>query len=151
LVIISAAYRLSEQGVELERRAAEHYKQGKYGKALAAIMDMMYPPGIRRILIKFIIRIIGPFIIGNVKYPNDMLIEVQADREMNFKERLGEIKIPTLILCGELDRGYSIDDVRETAKGIPNAKLITYENFGHDLTRNNWKQVQTDIMEFLSE
>lgn len=149
LVIISAAYRLSEEGVEIERRSSEYYLQGKYGKALAAIMDMMYPPGFKRKVIKFIIQLIGHWIIGHVEYPNDFMIEVQADREMNFKDRLGEIKAPTLIIAGELDRGYSIEDVRETARGIPNAKLITYKDYGHDLTMKNRKQVQSDILEFL--
>ena len=149
LVIISAAYRLSDEGVKIERRSAEYYMQGNYGKAFAAIMDMMHPPGFKRKVIKFVIQLIGPWIIGHVEYPNDFVIEVQADREMNFKDRLGEIKAPTLIIAGELDRGYSIEDVRETAKGIPNAELITYEEYGHDLAMNNWKQIQIDIKEFL--
>ncbi|MBU7016772.1 MAG: alpha/beta hydrolase [Theionarchaea archaeon] len=149
LVIISAAYRLSEEGVEIERRSAEYYMQGKYGKALAAIMDMMHPPGFKRRVIKLIIQLIGSRIIGHVEFPNDLMIEVQADREMDFRGRLGEIKAPTLIIAGELDHGYSIEDVCETAKGIPNARLITYKDYGHDLMMNNRKQVQNDILKFL--
>ena len=37
LVLISAAYRVSEKGAEIEIRAAEYFKQGRYGKTLATI------------------------------------------------------------------------------------------------------------------
>jgi pimeloyl-ACP methyl ester carboxylesterase len=151
LIIISAAYRLSEEGAKIERRTAEHYMEGKYGKAFAVLMDMMYPPGIRRMAIKVIMRVITPLIVGKVKYPSDFLIEIKGDCEMNFKDRLGEIQAPTLILCGETDIGYSIKDVRETAQGIPNAKLIIYEKYGHDLNQNNGKQVRLDALEFLRQ
>lgn len=70
---------------------------------------------------------------------------------MNFKDRLEEIKAPTLVMSGELDIGYSADDVRTTAEGIPNAELILYKGYGHNLTLSNTKQVQKDILEFLKE
>ncbi len=150
LVIISAAYRLSEEGVAIEHRTAEHYMNGEYGKAFAALMDMMYPPGIRRVAIKVIMRLITPFIVGSVAYPNDFLIEIRGDQEMNFKDRLGEIQAPTLILSGATDIGYAVKDVQLTAQGIPNAQLKIYEKYGHDLYQNNGKQVRLDALEFLT-
>ncbi len=149
LVILSAAYRLSKEGVEIERRCVKYYMQGKYGKAFAELINMMYEDGWRRRVIKVIARIMGYLIIGHVDYPTDFKNEIQGDIEMNFKDRLGEIIAPTLIISGELDIGYSIEDVRETANGISNSKLITYKDYGHDLHRNNWKQVQNDILDFL--
>jgi pimeloyl-ACP methyl ester carboxylesterase len=149
MVIISAAYRLSEKGVEIEKKSAEYFNQGKYGKSFAAILDLIWNSRIKKSIIKFLIRLIGKRIIGEIKYPNDFLNEIQADREMNFKDRLEEIKVPTLIMSGELDLGYSVDDVNATAEGIPNAKLILYKGYGHNLTMSNIKQVQKDILEFL--
>ena len=89
--------------------------------------------------------------IRNLKYPNDFLIEVQADREMNFKDRLSEIKAPTLILSGELDVAYTADDVRTASEGIPNSELILYEGYGHNLAMSNRKQVLKDALEFLKK
>jgi pimeloyl-ACP methyl ester carboxylesterase len=149
LVIMSAAYRLSDRGVEIERKAAEYFQRKKYGKSMAAMMEMVYPSGIKSTFIKFFIKIFGKIIFRKVKYPNDFLVEVRADREMNFKDRLSEIKVPTLILSGESDIGYSAEDVRDTAKGIPNSKLIIYKGYGHNLTMSNRKQVLKDTLEFL--
>jgi len=149
LVVISAAYRLSENGVEVERRAAEDFKQGKYGSSMAGLMDFIYPPGFKRGLVKFLIRLIGKMMIGTVAYPNDFLVEVQADREMNFKDRLAEIQARTLILSGESDIAYSVDDVRKTAEGIPDAELILYKGYGHNLAMSNWKRIQNEILKFL--
>jgi pimeloyl-ACP methyl ester carboxylesterase len=69
---------------------------------------------------------------------------------MNFKDRLKEIKIPTFVLSGDLDIEYTADLVRETAKGIPDAKLILYEGYGHGLAAK-WKVFQNDVLEFLKK
>jgi pimeloyl-ACP methyl ester carboxylesterase len=151
LVIISAAYRLSERGVKIERKAAEYFKQGKYGKSLAAILDFLFSSKITRSIAKIFTRLFGKKVIGKIEYPNDFLNEIQADREMDFKDRLEEIKAPTLMMCGESDIGYSAEDVRMTAEGIPNAELILYKGYGHNLILSNRKQVQKDILEFLKK
>ena len=151
LVIISAAFRLSERGIEIERKSAEYFKQGKYGKSFAAILDFIFSSTIIRKIAKFFTRLIGKRMMGEIEYPNDFLNEIQADREMNFKDRLGDIKAPTLIMSGELDIGYTVDDVRTTAEGIPNAELIVYKGYGHGLIMANRKQVQKDILEFLKK
>lgn len=150
LVIISAAYRLSEKGVEIERKSEEYFMQQKYGKAFAAILDFIFNSKFMRSIAKFFTRLIGKKIIGKIEYPNDFLNEIRGDREMNFNDRLSEIKVPTLVMSGELDIGYTADDVRMTAEGIPNAKLILYKGYGHGLIMANRKQLQKDILEFLN-
>ena len=149
LIIISAAYRLSEIGVELERKSGDYFEQGKYGKSLAALLDFIWTSKILKSIAKFFTRPFAKKIMGDIKYPNDFLIEIQADREMNFKDRLSEIQAPTLVLSGEKDIGYTAEDVRTTAEGIPNAKLILYKGYGHNLAMSNRKQVVKDILEFL--
>ena len=67
---------------------------------------------------------------------------------MNFKDRLNEIKAPTLVLSGDLDIDYPAEFVRETAEGIPEAKLILYEGYGHGLAAK-LKLIRKDIQEFL--
>ena len=150
LVIISAAYRVSEKGAEIETKAAEYFKQKKYGKSLAKTLELIFSKGITRGLLKCFVRLIGRFVVGNIEYPNDFLTEVRGDVEMNFKDRLKEIKSPTLVLSGELDIEYVPEDVRITAEGIPNAKLILYDGYGHGLAAK-WDVLQKDIVEFLNE
>ncbi len=150
LVIISAAYRLSEKGAEIEGRSAKSFMQGKYGRSLAIMMELVFAPGLKRSIIKFFIRLLGKRILGKIEYPNDFLLEVKADREMNFKERLKEIKAPTLVISGVLDICYTANDVRTTAEGIPNAELILYKGYGHNLAGYTNK-VHKDIIAFLKK
>ncbi|MHA1729416.1 MAG: alpha/beta fold hydrolase [Promethearchaeota archaeon] len=150
LIIISAAYRLSERGVEIERKAGDYFEKGKYGKSYASLLDMVFSSRIIRGMAKLSIILFGRWITGEIKYPNDFLTEIREDREMNFKDRLKDIKVSTLVLSGELDIGYSADDVRMTAEGIPDAKLILYENYGHNLIFH-WNEFQNDIIEFLKK
>jgi pimeloyl-ACP methyl ester carboxylesterase len=149
LIIVSAAYRVSERGAEIENQVAEYVKQEKYSKAFAAMLDLIWTSKLTRILAKFFTRLFVGKMLGKIKYPNDLLTEIRGDVEMDFKERLKDIKAPTLILCGESDIEYTEDLVRSTAEGIPNAKLILYKGYGHNLIMVNRKQVQKDILEFL--
>jgi len=150
LIIVSAAYRVSEKGAEIESRAAEFFEQRKYVRALTTILELVYISRTKMAIAKLFTRLLGRFFIGKIKYPNDFLTEVKGDIEMNFKDRLGEIKAPTLILCGGLDIEYPKEYVQETAEGIPNAKLKFFEEYGHGLA-GRWKVIETDILEFLEE
>ncbi|TXT67686.1 MAG: putative hydrolase [Promethearchaeota archaeon] len=151
LVLISTAYRLSKEGVEIERRAAEFFKQEKYGKSLATITELIFRKKFWRKITSFFIRLFFRRMLGEIKYPNDFLVEIQADREMNFLNRLHEIKAPTLILSGEDDIGYTAEDVRITADCIPNSELILYEGYGHNLFNANRKKVLKEIWKFLQK
>jgi homoserine acetyltransferase len=48
--------------------------------------------------------------------PSDGLVKIEAEDKHDLKERLAEIKVPTLVIGGEEDFLYPI---RETAVGIP--------------------------------
>jgi pimeloyl-ACP methyl ester carboxylesterase len=151
LVIICAAYRMSEEGKEILRNCEQRFRNGDYGRSFAALIDMVYPPGIRRAFVKTIMAIVGGGIIGEVRYPDDFYSEVAADVEMNFLDRLPEIKAPTFILGGEEDVAYPADDVRLTAKGIPGAKCNLFQGYGHNLTLDNSDEVMRDVLRFLKE
>ncbi len=112
--------------------------------------DFILLPGLKRKIAKFLTQMVGGIILGKIKYPADFLAEVRADREMNFKDRLKQIKAPTLILCGDSVL-HTAEDVRETAAGISGSKLIFYEGYGHGLSFSNIKQVYKDMLEFLKE
>jgi len=116
---------------------------------MAVMMDFSLLPGLKRSMFKFFMQLIAGRMMGDIEYPNDFLAEVRADREMNFINRLKDIKAPTLIMSGELDIGYTIDDVRVTAEGIPDARLILYKGYGHNITFSNMEQVQKDMLKFL--
>lgn len=151
LVIVSAAYQVGEQGKLLEKKAAEYYAQKKYGKTMATFMEVVYEKGFKRSFYKAVMKMVGRSMLKDVEYPNDFQVEVMADINMDFKDRLHEIEATTLVVIGEKDLGYDLADVKETAAGIANSQLITYEKYGHDLYPDNYKEVNKDILKFLNQ
>ncbi|MBY9007830.1 MAG: alpha/beta hydrolase [Candidatus Lokiarchaeota archaeon] len=150
LIIISAAFRTSEKGLEIEARAAEYFKQKNYVKTLETIFELIMTSKFIRKFSMVFIRFFIKKIFRDVRYPNDFLNEIRADREMNSKNRLKDILAPTLIICGDLDLCYDFEDVKATAEGIPNAELKIYKGIGHNLMRNKRKDAKNDILNFLT-
>jgi pimeloyl-ACP methyl ester carboxylesterase len=69
-------------------------------------------------------------------------------RMYNFKKRLAQITAPTLVAAGDRDPFYTPALFRETAEGIPNARLILYPDMGHPASG---KQFRRDVLAFLRE
>jgi pimeloyl-ACP methyl ester carboxylesterase len=82
------------------------------------------------------------------KDPSDLVITIEAEDRFNFRDRLAEIAAPTLVVGGERDPFYSGALFRETAAGIPNARLILYPEMGHPASG---KQFEQDLLAFLRE
>ena len=78
--------------------------------------------------------------------PSDLVVTVEAEDRHNFRDRLGEIAAPTLVVAGTEDPGYTVELFRETAEGIPNGRLILYEKMGHPASG---KQFKRDVLQFL--
>lgn len=51
--------------------------------------------------------------------------------KLDYSQRLAEISIPTLILCGRHDPQFPADCSRALVSGIPHARLVWFENSGH--------------------
>ena len=148
LVLAETGYRLSEEGKEWTRHLGDLARRGKWREAAVFIVTSVYPKGLKKHLFKSIMWLFGKSMIG-VSDPSDGLVEVEAEVNHDFtSEQLAEIKVPTLVIGGEEDKFYLN---RETAEGIPNAKLILYEGFGHNAFDDNKLQFQKDILAFLKE
>lgn len=146
LVLCSSGYRLGEEAREGQRRFCDLARQGKWRKAFSTMIEGVYPSGIKKHLWKLVIWIFAPSMAP--ADPSHMLMTMEAEDKHDFKDRLAEIKAPTLVIGGGEDHLYPI---RETAAGIPNAKLILYEGFGHSVEDDNKRQFQEDVLAFLKE
>jgi pimeloyl-ACP methyl ester carboxylesterase len=145
LVLAMTGYRLTEQGAELQRRMGDLARQRKWRAAYSTLMNGI-SKGIKKYLYKLFMLLFGAM--GAPADPSDGLVEIEAEDKHNFKERLAEIKVPTLVIGGEEDFFYPI---RETAAGIPNAKLVLYEGLGHDVMFVRNRQLSEDALAFLTE
>jgi pimeloyl-ACP methyl ester carboxylesterase len=146
LVIHSSAYRLSERARALQMEVGRLAGQRRWREAWATLLRFMLPPGpLAGPLAWFASLLLA---LDRPKDPSDLVITVEAEDQFNFRERLAEITAPTLIAAGERDPFYSAELFRETAAGIPNARLILYPNMGHPASG---KQFARDVLAFLQE
>ena len=56
---------------------------------------------------------------------------VQVARRLDYRPRLGEVRVPTLLLTGRHDPQTPVACAQELAAGIPNARLVLFEQSGH--------------------
>jgi pimeloyl-ACP methyl ester carboxylesterase len=80
--------------------------------------------------------------------PSDLVITIEAEDAFDIGPRLGELRVPTLIVAGGRDPAYPAALVRATAAGIPGARLLLYPDKGHAPTGS---AVTDAILAFLSE
>jgi len=69
----------------------------------------------------------------------------------NTLRRLPRINTPTLVIWGRDDPVNSLEEVGiPTANGIPNARLIVYDNTGHAVPVEQPERFHRDILNFLA-
>jgi pimeloyl-ACP methyl ester carboxylesterase len=71
---------------------------------------------------------------------------LQAD----YSSRLGEIDVPTLIVCGAHD-GFAIDDQEGLASGIRGSRLEIYPRAGHALHWEEPGRFAADLVRFIGD
>ncbi len=68
-----------------------------------------------------------------------------------WRERLGEIRAPTLVIHGAEDPLFPLEHGRALANEIPGARLLALEQTGHELPRRVWDVVVPAILEHTAE
>lgn len=143
LILASTGYRLNEKGKALQLEVAALARAGKLGAASSKLMEGLlngFPLFMAKIMTRLLVSAMFPG--GKI---SDGIIEIEAEDKHNFRERLTEIKRPTLVIGGEKDFFYG--PLEDTAKKIPNSRLILYPNTGHGAIMK--KEFAADILSFL--
>jgi pimeloyl-ACP methyl ester carboxylesterase len=76
--------------------------------------------------------------------------QVEACAQHRTKDRLNQIKAPTLVLVGKEDILLPVKVSEVIAEGIPNAKLVILEGGGHGFCSEIPDKVNQAILSFLS-
>lgn len=147
LTLVCSAYRLGDEAQRLSMRISKLAVKGRWRSISATIMGGIFARGVKHYLFRIVGWLLPPPILRPTGGPSDGLIELEAERSHNFKDRLSEIQAPTLVVCGDDDFFFPIQLVRETAAGIPNARLIVYEGVGHEAPGT--RRVAQDAFEFI--
>lgn len=70
----------------------------------------------------------------------------------NTLRRFPLITVPTLVIWGRQDAVNSLEEVgMPTANGIPNAKLLIYDDTGHAVPAERPERFHQDVIEFLTD
>src|SRR5918997_2344413 len=143
-----AAYRLSEHGRAFQRRVAQLSAAGdRRGLSRMQAPDVADSPLGRRVA-GCLLWLAGPLLIRRRWDPSDMIATIEAEDDFDLGGRLHEISAPTLIIGGGRDRFYPPGLFRETAGGIPNARLLLYEDRAHGGTFAD-RRFGRDVVAFL--
>ncbi len=146
LVLHSSAYTLGEAGKKAQMRTGYFASQHKWKAAYAEVLRLLVP----RNRFSGVVTSLGSLVMSFSvpKHPSDVVITIEAEDKHNFKDRLSEITAPTLVVAGDKDPFYTEALFRETAKGIPDARLILYAGMRHPAIG---KQFERDVLHFLAE
>jgi pimeloyl-ACP methyl ester carboxylesterase len=144
LVLAMAGFRLTEEGKELQLKVADLARKGKRRAASALLGTAVMRRGIGKHVFKWIMWLLGPLSIPTD--PSDGIVEIEAEDRHDLSDRLDRIKADTLVIGGEEDFFYP---VRETARKIPNAKLVLYPKLGHNAMFARSSQFGEEIRAFL--
>jgi pimeloyl-ACP methyl ester carboxylesterase len=151
LVIHSSAYALSDEARRWQMRVAHLAQQRRWVRASAVMLRPLFPDqGLMKYLSVPIVWL-ASLLLGLLAAPkdlSDLVVTVEAEDTHDFKDHLGEISAPTLVVAGDRDPFYTETLFRETAEGIPNARLILYPGMGHPASG---KQFGRDVLAFLQE
>ncbi len=128
LVLVSAAHRLGELGLQTQRTAGTLLARRKPRRAAALLLSNAAVSAPARALFGLIGWLTPGLVIG--RYPDDMRVLLEAEDHFDLTARLGRIHTPTLVIAGSRDRFYSRSLYEDLARRLANAS-ITLTNGGH--------------------
>ncbi len=151
LVIHSSACALSPAARDLQLRVAELAAERRWTAASELLVDAVVPrrgipPRARPLIVWPVSRLLSWS--SRRADPSDLVVTILAEDAHDFRGRLHEIAAPTLLVAGAEDPFYTEALFRETAAGIPGARLILYPGMGHPA---HGKQFARDVLAFLGE
>lgn len=130
LVLANSGCRMAESGLEIVRRFLEYARDRDWARIRAELAEasfadyrtMSYPP--------FILSV-GRFVLPTPADPDDVRVSLEAIREFDLTDRLGEVGSPTLVFGGTADPYFPEPILEETAAGIPDAELAAIPGAKH--------------------
>jgi pimeloyl-ACP methyl ester carboxylesterase len=144
LVIHSSAHTLGPLGKSAQLRVRDLAREGRWRECGAILMEMVVPPAWYRGAIVGMGSLM--MAIGTPQSPSDLIVTIDAEDRFDCRERLGEVRAPTLLIAGERDPFYTPELFRATAEGIPGCRLVLYQGMGHPA---KGQQFQSDLSAFL--
>jgi non-heme chloroperoxidase len=74
----------------------------------------------------------------------------KAVLRFDFRDRLDQVTLPTLVVCGSEDRSVKPEHAQALADGIPHAKLQRFPGAGHLMVLERAEQIALAVTEFVA-
>ncbi|MGV9304027.1 alpha/beta fold hydrolase [Nonomuraea sp. NPDC003727] len=144
LVLGGTAATLGPPGRRAQRAYIERALAGR--RPSPALADIVTPSPLGRRLLRPLLWLSD----GASGDRADAAAVLHAEDGFDLRARLGEITAPTLLIHGAEDVVYPLELARQTAEGIPGARLVVYEGRGHSATFTD-RRFARDALAFLHE
>lgn len=150
LVLHSSAHALGAAGKQVQLEMGRLAAQGKNADTIEITFNFMLPrTGALKTVLRPVFWLLSRLLtLGHPQKLTDLIVTIQAEDQHQFQGRLAEITAPTLVIAGVDDPFYTPALFRETAAGIPNARLALYEKMSHPAAG---KQFEREVLAFLRE
>lgn len=129
LMIHSSAYKLGPAGKDAQLQLRDFARARKWRQANATLVRFVMRRRWYGAVISALVGSLRP--LGAPDDPSDLVATIEAEDGFDLRDRLAEISVPTLVIAGAADPFYTEELFRETARGIPGAKLVLYPGMGH--------------------
>ncbi|MBN1368985.1 MAG: alpha/beta hydrolase [Dehalococcoidaceae bacterium] len=144
LVLVMTGCYIKPEAKKLQMEVAQLAGQGRRRKAASLLGSSIHPTGVKKSLFSGLFWLMGPMIIPGDA--SDGIVEIEAEDRLNMGCNLSYIRADTLVIGGEDDFFYPI---KETAAGIPNARLVLYPGIGHNAMFAKGREFGEEIKAFL--
>jgi pimeloyl-ACP methyl ester carboxylesterase len=129
LVVVGAASRLSPDAEASERSWAEHLAAGQISEAWQLLADDYTRTPFLAQILRVGLGTVGPWVTGSDT--SDGVATVMADVAFDIRDRLSEIKAPTMLVAGRRDTTFEAQDLAEAAARIPDCQVLRLSHTGH--------------------
>ncbi|MEX1296056.1 MAG: alpha/beta hydrolase [Candidatus Limnocylindrales bacterium] len=144
LVLQDAGPRLTRAGRDFARTVGPLAEAGRWREVATVFMRLVLPENVAG---RAMASIFAPLMAWGAPHdPGEMLALLEAEERHDFTPRLGEIRVPTLVLSGELDPFCGEALALETAAGLADGRAIVYAGQRHGV---RGPAVERDLVRFL--
>jgi pimeloyl-ACP methyl ester carboxylesterase len=150
LVLAVTGVRLSPEGRGLVEQWRALAQAQQWVELTTAMSEVLVTGEASKRLLRGFMRLFGSLIVAPPQHPNDFIVTMEADLAHDTSALLPTLRMPTLVLAGDLDPFFPTALLEETAELIPNSVLKVYAGAGHGLTKTHKRRFEDDVLAFLT-
>jgi pimeloyl-ACP methyl ester carboxylesterase len=133
---------------DLGERVIHAARAGQWRRAYAMFLPIGARSGPERLFYRAFGWLLGPGLVGTPDDPTLMIAELEAWLRTDDRALVGRVNRPTLVLAGELDPVFPLEDAREFAAGFSDGRLVVMPRTAHDFPAS---AIRDHVSDFLDE